>query len=80
MSNFIARTKVVLSAAVTWLVVAAAVLAIIAEELAKVLPDGPGQAVARVLGIALMAIGCAIAIIRRVTPVLPDERGILPPG
>jgi small neutral amino acid transporter SnatA (MarC family) len=78
-SKFVARAKVIATAAVTYLVLAGAVLAILAEELAKVLPDGPGQVVARVLGIALAAIGAAIAIIRRVTPVLDaSEHGILP--
>lgn len=79
MSKLIARAKVVATAAVTYLVLAGAVLAIVAEELAKVLPDGPGQAVARIAGVALAAIGAAIAIIRRVTPVLDGaEHGILP--
>lgn len=71
------RIRVVLSAAVTYLTVAAVVIGIFAEEIGNVfnLPDSVSNIVVGVLG----AIGVAIAIIRRVTPVLPSQRGILPP-
>ncbi len=72
-----ARIRTVLASAVSWLVALAAVLTIVAEELAGVagLPDAVGRAIAT----ALVVIGVAVAIIRRVTPVLPGARGILPP-
>lgn len=64
------RVRVVLSAAVTWLVFAATVVTIVLQEV-----DVP--AVTRFGGYALTVIGVAVAIIRRVTPVLPSERGVL---
>lgn len=65
----LARLKVILTAAVTYLVLAATVLTIVSESL----PAAPGT-IAKVLA----WLGTAVLIIRRVTPVLPDERGVLP--
>ena len=71
------RIKVVLSAAVTYLTLAAVILGIFSEEIGKVfqLPDAVGQAIAAVAS----TIGVAIAIIRRVEPVIPRRRGLLEP-
>lgn len=75
MTNAIERLRVILTAAVTWLVAIAAVLAIVAEEIA----DAFGADFPALVWIARVAvvIGVAIAIIRRVTPVLPEARGVV---
>lgn len=72
----IQRIHTVLSAAVTWLVVLAMVLTIVAAELADAL--GATSPVVVIALRAVAAIGVAVSIIRRVTPVLPDARGLLP--
>ena len=66
----IERVHTVLTAAVTWLTAAGAIAAILVEELA----DMP--AVADIAAQAAVVIATATIIIRRVTPVLPDERGL----
>lgn len=72
-----AKIKVIVGAAPTYLVVAAAVVPIVAEEVGNVLPAGAGAVVAQVAITLTGVLGAAIAIIRRVTPVLPSQRGIL---
>lgn len=79
-NKILARVKVVVTAAPTYLVGAAAVVTAFSEEIAKILPAGAGEAVARVALVVLSAIAAAIAIIRRVTPVLAIQRGLLPQG
>lgn len=74
----IARIKVVLTAAVTWLIVASTIITIMSEEIAAVLPDGAATTVGAVALKIVSIISAAVAIIRRVTPVLPEERGLLP--
>lgn len=79
MQNVIARIKVVLTAAVTWLVAASLVVTIVSSELADVLSDGTAETVAAVSLKIVAWLGAAVSIIRRVTPVLPDQVGLLPP-
>lgn len=78
MQAFIERVKVVLSAAVTWIVLASSIVTIFAEEIAKVAAEGTAATVTRVAVRVVSILGAAVAIIRRVTPVLPEERGVLP--
>lgn len=73
-----ARIKVILNAAVTYLVAAGIILTIVLEELDPFAGDVPAF-VFRTLTAAATIAGVAATIIRRVTPVLPDDRGILPP-
>lgn len=73
-----ARLRVILSAAVTWLVTLAAVLVIVIDELGSV--AGIPAGVIKALGSLLTIVGVAVAIIRRVSPVLPAARGILDNG
>ena len=75
---FIERAVVVLSAAVTWLVLAAAVITAFAGEIAPLLPTPWSERLSAWTLSAVAIIGAAIAIIRRVTPVAAEERGILP--
>lgn len=74
----IQRIKVLAGAAVTWLTLAATVLTIASEEIGAVLPEGAADDITVWVVRAIAWIGAAVAIIRRVTPVLPEERGVLP--
>lgn len=78
MTDLLARLRVVARALPTWLALVALAAPVIAEEAAEVLPDGWGQ---RVTAIALTVAAVAVAalnVIRRLTPVAPEERGLLP--
>jgi hypothetical protein len=76
MAVLIQRIRTVLTAAVTWLVVLSTVLTIVMAELDEFAGIPPG--VIRGIGTALAVVGVVLAIIRRVTPVLPDARGLAP--
>lgn len=78
MTDFAAKVRVVLTAAVTYLTLAVTVITIFAEEIASVLPEGVAETVGMYGVTAVAWITVAISIIRRVSPVLPEERGILP--
>lgn len=80
MRKLLARIRVILTAAPTWLVFAALTVPIVTEEVAKVLPASWAERVVTIGGYVVGWLGAAIAIVRRVTTVLPSERGILPPG
>lgn len=72
------RLQVIAAQAVTYIVLIGVVLGIVVEELAPY-EDNPAVAwVIRAAGAVIVTAGVAAAIIRRVTPVLPHERGILP--
>lgn len=73
-----ARAQVILRAAPTWIGGAAIVVTVAADEVAKVLPTHAAETVGSVAVQVLAWLGAAVAIIRRVTPVRPEERGILP--
>ena len=75
--NF-ARLKVILGSWVTYLTAASSVVVILADEIAKVLPAGYADDVGRWGLVAVAVIGAIVSIIRRVTPVIPEDRGILP--
>jgi hypothetical protein len=77
-ADLITRARVVLTAAVTWLVAASAVVTIFAEEITEVLPDDWQGPFARTVVVVLAVLTAAVNIIRRVTPVLPAQRGLLP--
>lgn len=77
MSKFIEKVKVVAGSAVTWLTVASAAVVIVSDEVTKVLPGNAAETVAAVSVKVVAVIGAAVAIIRRVSPVLPGARGIL---
>ncbi len=75
----LARVRVFLKSAPTYLVAAGAVVTVLADELGKVFPNGWQDNATQIAGTLLGIIGAAVAIIRRVTPVLPEERGMLAP-
>jgi len=74
MNEYIDRARVVLTSAVTWLIAAQLVIQYALTQ--DVVADIP--LAVQVGGQAVAFIGNAILIIRRVTPVAPEERGILP--
>lgn len=74
------RIKVVLTAALTWLFVIQAILLVAAEQIAPLIPAPWSDQVSAFLLTALSVVGVAILAIRRVSPVVPDERGLLPPS
>jgi hypothetical protein len=81
MADFLTRVKVVLGNISTWLIAAAAVISIFAEEIVKVLPEDWEGSVSQAVVVILGVITAAVAIIRRVTPVIGEQQGLLPvPG
>ena len=77
MEAFIDRVKVIAKTAVTWLVFASVLLTAIAGELGELLPGNPEVSTFIMRVVAWLT--AAVTIIRRVTPVAPDERGVLEP-
>jgi drug/metabolite transporter (DMT)-like permease len=67
------RARVVAKAAVTWIASVVAVLQYVLTQ--DVLMDYP--TVVQYIGQAVALLGGVIAVIRRVTPVSKDERGIM---
>lgn len=78
MNQILDRVAVIASSAVTYLMALALGITAAAGEISQAAPEG-GETVVQWAIIALTGISTAIAAIRRVTPVPPDERGILPP-
>jgi len=78
-TELIEKAKVVAQAAVTWLVFASVVLTFAAGEIASVVPGETGETITEWVLRIVAWIGVAVGIIRRVTPVAKDERGLLPP-
>lgn len=73
-----ARAVVLAHAAPTFIVAASALLTYATAELAPLLPAGWLEVAGHVVGYALAWVGAAAAIVRRVSPVPPAKRGILP--
>lgn len=78
MSNLIDKVLVVLKAAPTYLTAVALVAGILIDELPELPVAVPDWLLIGLAGIVTV-VAVATAIIRRVTPVLEDARGILPP-
>lgn len=73
-NRLIDQARVILTAAVSWIIAAVAVLQFVLTQ--DVIADYP--VVAEWIGRAISLLGGVILVIRRVTPVAPAERGILP--
>lgn len=78
MNDLAAKIKVIAQASVTVLTLVMAVLITVADQIGDVLPNSTGEAIATWLIRIVAWIAGAVSIIRRVTPVDEDERGILP--
>lgn len=77
----IAKLKAILTSVVTYITIVQAALLIFAEELADLFVDGQAKDVIAVIVMVIAVLGAIVNIIRRVTPVLPDQRGlVLPQG
>lgn len=77
MRNLIDRIVVLLKAAPTYLTAVALIAGVLLEQLPE-LPFGlPGWVTPALAGV-IATIGVATVIVRRVTPVLEDARGLLP--
>lgn len=71
------RLKVVFTAAVTWITFAITFLTVFSEELLGLLPETFQEDASTFIAQALVWLVGAISVIRRVTPVVPEERGVL---
>lgn len=76
---FIDRARVVLTQAVTYIAAVSATLVLIAQNVVPELPEPIGSTVGTWVATAIAFLGGVVGIIRRVTPVPREERGILPP-
>ena len=79
MTSCWARARVIWQAAPTWLTGAAVAITVTNEEIASLLPAGAATTAGRWALLATGWLGAAVAIIRRVTPVPADQRGLLAP-
>ena len=77
--RFITRARVLLKAAPTYLVVAAVVVSTVTNEIADALPGDASTAIVKIGGKIVAAIGAAVAIVRKVAPVLDSQKGLLGP-
>jgi hypothetical protein len=76
---FLARVRVLLTAAPTWITTASAIVVLLSEQISTAFPDS--TAVVGRWSLTVLAVLTAAAnIVRRVAPVLPAERGLLPAG
>lgn len=75
--NFWTKVRVVLSAAVTYITIITVAATAFVNQFGNLLPDNWHWLIDWILK-AVVVLAGAVTIIRRVTPVLPSERGILP--
>jgi len=73
-----ARAAVVAASAVTFLSGVAVLVTTFSGDIASVAPEGYADDVLKVSVIVLAWLATAITALRRVTPVNPSERGVLP--
>lgn len=74
--KYLQRIQVVAGSVVTWAAVAASLATLVINN-PEMFPEGAAQYAALVVAIAT-GVGSVVAAIRRVTPVVPSERGLLP--
>lgn len=79
MNKTLARIKVILTALPTWMTAIAVTITALSPLIARMFPND-AETVARVAVAVVAGLASAIAIIRKVAPVLPDQVGILPQG
>lgn len=78
LKNMWRRVVVVLKAAPTWMLMISTVITVASPQIVDLLPDSLNAVVTKYTTIIVGMLGSAIILIRRLTPVLPNERGILP--
>ena len=79
-TKFVEGAKVVLKAAPLWISAALAFVTLVVTDVVPLLPDAWQGNVLSVTGTVIAVLTAALTIVRRVTPVEPDQRGILPQG
>lgn len=79
MKKLIARIKVLLGAMPTYLTVAGVVVMIVTTEIADAIPGEIGTWAVKIGGYIGTVIAVATAIVRKVTPVLDSQTGLLGP-
>lgn len=72
------RVVVILTAAPTYIIAAGAVVSAASGEIVRVLPDDLGVPVVRWTLAIVAVLTSAIAVLRRVTSVIKEARGLLP--
>lgn len=77
MKNLLQKIKVVLTAAPTYMTAAAVVVTEVSSEVAQLLPE-QAEEIGAVSFTVVAWITASVRIVRRVTPVLPEARGLLP--
>lgn len=77
LKRLLARVVVLARAVPTWATIAALSAPIVAEEAARVLP-APWSERVTALGLTVAGVcGAIVTVVRRVTPVVKEQRGIL---
>ena len=79
MTDFLARLRVLLTAAPTYIQTATAVVVIFRDEIGNAVPSLSASVGAWSVTVLAVLVGAA-NIVRRVSPVLAAERGLLPAG
>lgn len=79
MSKLLDRAAVLAGTFVTYVLAAAVGVTAAADEIASAAPDGGETAVAWLVRVASW-LAAAVAVVRQVTPVDKDQRGLLPPS
>ncbi len=79
MSTFLAKLRVIITAAPTWLAGLAAAIPLLLTVWVPVLPEAIALRVTVIAGGATLVIGAVIQTIRILTPAPPNQRGLLPP-
>ena len=79
MNDFLARVRVLLTAAPTYISTATALVVIFRDEIGRMFPGASDEIAAWSVTVLAVLAGAA-NIVRRVAPVLPAERGLLPTG
>lgn len=76
----LARAKVLLTAAPTYLATVAAVLTVIATQIVPLLPADYGAQVAGWVATGLAAVAAVVRVVSILTPADPATYGLLPPS
>lgn len=79
MTTLLARLRVLLTAAPTWIVAASTIVVALSEEIGRAFPAVSDE-LGAIAAVVLAALAAAHQIVRRVSPVLKIERGLLPKG
>lgn len=79
MSPFLQRVVIVAKAVPTYLVAASLIVSVATQEISEELDGETATNVVRIGGKIVAWLGAAIAIIRRSTPVIKSQRGLLEP-